>query len=228
MKYDCLIVDDEIAIAQSTSEYLNMFEVQAAYVTGYAECLEFLEGNEISLLLLDINLGADSGFALCKKLRETMDIPILFLSARTSDDDILTALGLGGDDYIKKPFTLSILLAKVRAVLRRSAGSAERGGRELQIGGIVIDYPSRSVCVNGSAVKLKELEYRLLCYLAENRNRVISKDELFSHVWKGSFAGDGTLAVHIRHLREKLEQDPQNPRVIKTIWGTGYLFEAGL
>ena len=118
MKYDCLIVDDEIELAEATSEYFNMFEVQTAYVSDSQGCMEFLQNNEVSLILLDINLENESGFDLCKKLRDITNIPILFISARQSDDDVLIALNIGGDDYIKKPYTLSVLLAKVKVILK--------------------------------------------------------------------------------------------------------------
>lgn len=226
MNYKCLIVDDELSIAQTTSEYLTMFEIPTAYVTDYASCLEFFKNNTAAILLLDINLGCDSGFTLCKELRKTLDIPILFLSARTSDDDILTALSLGGDDYIKKPYSLSILLAKVKAVLRRTDTVVPISDANLlRFGEVTIDKRSHKVEVKGENVHLKEQEYSLICYLLEHKNQVVTKDELFQNVWKDSFIGDGTLAVHIRRLREKLETDPNKPKYIKTIWGTGYILE---
>lgn len=223
MHYDCLIVDDELAIAQSTSEYFNLFELRAAYSTGYQECLDFLEHNTVSMILLDINLGGFSGFTLCKKLREQTDVPILFISARTSDDDILTALNIGGDDYIKKPYTLSILLAKVKAVLKRY--SKESGSSLMQLGHVSIDFDAHKVTVDGALVKLKEMEFRLLSYLAQNRNRVISKEELLQNVWPDPYVGEGTLSVHIRHLREKIEKNPNEPQLIQTVWGVGYRME---
>ena len=125
MKYQCLMVDDDITIAETTAEYFNIFDIKTAYVTGYDETLKFLDENEVSLILLDINLGERSGFELCKQIRMAYDMPILFISARTSDDDILTALNIGGDDYIKKPYTLNILLAKVKAILNRYEKAAE-------------------------------------------------------------------------------------------------------
>lgn len=226
MNYKCLIVDDELPIAQATSEYLTMFEIPTAYVTDYVSCLEFFKKNTTSLLLLDINLGEQSGFALCKELRKTLDIPILFLSARTSDDDVLTALNLGGDDYIKKPYSLSILLAKVKAVLRRyDATSSENSSTELHFGNVSVDLLSHHIMVKGQRVHLKEQEYQLLCYLLQHKNQVVSKEELFANVWKDSFTGDGTLSVHIRRLREKLEENPNQPTYIKTVWGTGYILE---
>lgn len=119
MEYDCLIIDDEKLLADSTAEYFGLFGVKAAAAYSSSECRSFFRENSAQLLLLDINLGDGSGFALCKELRETTDIPILFISARTSDDDQVIALSIGGDDYIQKPYSLSVLLAKVKAVLKR-------------------------------------------------------------------------------------------------------------
>ncbi|KOS59819.1 response regulator transcription factor [Lysinibacillus agricola] len=224
MKLDCLIVDDEIALAETTCEYFNMFEVKTAFVASAGECELFLEEHEPSLILLDINLGSESGFDLCKKLRKTTQIPILFISARSSDDDVLIALNIGGDDYIQKPYTLSVLLAKVKAVLKRY-GNGSNQQEVLEFGQIQIDTKLHRVRVKGIDIQLKTMEYKLLYYLANNKNRIITKDELFQNVWGDSFVGDGTLNVHIRHLREKIEENPKDPQFIKTIWGTGYVLE---
>lgn len=225
MKVDCLIVDDELALAETTCEYFNMFEVKTAYVTNVEECERFLEDHEPSLILLDINLGDASGFDLCKKLRKTMQIPILFISARSSDDDVLIALNIGGDDYIKKPYTLSVLLAKVKAVLRRYGNGPSSSQKVLKFGRMEVDSKLHRVWVDGAAIDLKTMEYKLLTYMVENKNRIITKDELFQNVWGDSFVGDGTLNVHIRHLREKIESNPKKPQFIKTVWGTGYVLE---
>ncbi len=225
MKVDCLIVDDEIALAETTCEYFNMFEVKTAYVTNAEECERFMAEHEPSLILLDINLGDSSGFDLCKKLRQTTQIPILFISARSSDDDVLIALNIGGDDYIQKPYTLSILLAKVKAVLKRVGSGSSNQQEVLEFGPIQIDTKLQRIRVNGVDVQLKTMEYKLLSYLAKNKNRIITKDELFQNVWGDSFVGDGTLNVHIRHLREKIERNPKDPQFIKTVWGTGYVLE---
>lgn len=226
MNYHCLIVDDEIVLAETTCEYLNMFDVKSAYVTSANECERFLQDNQASLVLLDINLGDASGFELCKKLRQTTQIPIMFISARSSDDDILIALNIGGDDYIQKPYTLSILLAKVKAVLKRYGGG-DTAADVLEFGQVKIDCSLGRVYVGGKEIRLKALEYKLICYLAKHKNRVIPKDELFKHVWEDSFTGDGTLNVHIRHLREKMEDNPNDPQFIKTVWGVGYVLEVG-
>lgn len=224
MRYDCLIVDDEAVLAETTCEYFNMFDVQTAYVTSAEECEHFLREHDTSLILLDINLGGTSGFELCKKLRQTTQVPILFISARSSDDDILIALNIGGDDYIHKPYTLSVLLAKVKAVLKRY-GAMSSPADILEFGQVKIDVELGRVYVRGAEIKLKALEYKLLAYLAKNMNKVVTKDELFRNVWEDSFTGDGTLNVHIRHLREKIEDNPKNPQYIKTVWGTGYVLE---
>ncbi|KGR76627.1 response regulator transcription factor [Ureibacillus sinduriensis] len=225
MKIDCLIVDDEIVLAETTCEYFNMFEVKTAFVTSVQECERFLEKHEPSLLLLDINLGNESGFDLCKKLRKTTQIPILFISARSSDDDVLIALNIGGDDYIQKPYTLSILLAKVKAVLKRYGGSSNLPQEAIEFGHIQIDAKLHRVRVDGVSIQLKTMEYKLLYYLAKNKNRILTKEELFQNVWEDSFVGDGTLNVHIRHLREKIERNPKDPQFIKTVWGVGYVLE---
>lgn len=227
MKYDCLIIDDEESIAQTTAEYFNLFGLTCAYVCSYEDCLDFMDRHQAGLLLLDINLGDRSGFALCKELRERFSLPILFISARTGDDDILTALNIGGDDYIQKPYSLGILLAKVKAVLKRCSPNPQEE-HNLQAGEIFVDLVSRTIRVRGEDVRLKEMEYKLLTYLMKNPNRVISKDELLEKVWQNIFVGEGTLSVHMRHLREKLEEDPNNPQIFKTVWGVGYRLEKDL
>lgn len=245
MKYQCLMIDDDVTIAETTAEYFNFFDIKTAYVTGYNEAETFLEENEVSLLLLDINLGECSGFELCKQIRAKYDMPILFISARTSDDDILTALNIGGDDYIKKPYTLNILLAKVKAILKRYENSSvrqqmsdakavsedkqstQKQEKEILIAGnIYLDTASHKLVNNGNILPLKAMEYKMLLYLLENRGRVVSKDEFLKNVWEDEFIGEGTLAVHIRHLREKIEADSNSPQIIKTVWGVGYIMEA--
>lgn len=222
MKYDCLIIDDEKELAAATCEYFDMFGVSSFYVCNSQECLDFLKENQAKVLLLDINLENESGFTLCKKLRETLSIPILFISARQSDDDILIALNIGGDDYIKKPYSLSVLLAKVKVILKRYEFSeVKKDTGEV----IIIDDAARRIYVEGKEVLLKNKEYNLFVYLFHNRNKVIAKEELFAKIWGDEFFSDGTLNVHIRKIREKIERNPNEPKYIKTIWGIGYMFE---
>lgn len=221
MNYDCLIIDDEKMLADSTAEYFNLFGVKTAALYSACECLDFLRENSAKLLLLDINLEDSSGFELCRELRLKTDVPILFISARTSDDDMIIALNIGGDDYIQKPCSLSVLLAKVKAVLRRIAPEEDALYAD---GRLTVDFASRQVSVGGEPVHLTALEFRLLTYLIKHENRVIPKQELFEEVWKDKFTGDGTLNVHIRKIREAIEPEPGNPRYIRTVWGDGYRF----
>lgn len=258
MDTKCLIVDDDLTIAENTAEYFNMFDVPTSFVTSYENAVAFLDKNEVSLILLDINLGDESGFELCKKIRENYDMPIIFISARKSDENALIALNIGGDDYISKPFSLNILLAKVKAVLLRYEKAKQaivearaqnkadllkdaslenevksQGGiyGELQDGRIqitpdlVLDTYAHKLLRNGENIALKVMEYKMLKFLLEHRGSVVTKDELLTNVWEDEYIGEGTLAVHARHLREKIENDPKNPEVIKTIWGVGYIVE---
>ncbi len=254
MHYNCLIVDDETELAKMTAEYFMMFDVSTAYVSSAADCYAFLEENTVDLLLLDINLGDGSGFEVCRKVREEMSIPILFISARQSDDDVLVALSIGGDDYVKKPYSLSVLLAKVRVNLKRieqmeklkqdavqsgngSAGNSGTGNGGAGSGSgngsdeadtaerLALDAPTMSVIKDGERISLKAKEFALLKCLYDHKNTIVTKETLFDEVWGDTFYSDGTLNVHIRKLREKLEVDPNNPDIIKTIWGTGYILE---
>ena len=232
MGYKCLIIDDDETIAENTAEYFNIFDIKTAYVTSYESAVDFLAENTVSLLLLDINLGGKSGFELCKRIREQFDMPILFISARTSDDDVLMALNIGGDDYIKKPYKMNVLLAKVKAILSRyertlpsgRAASDLSDGRNICISGeMTLDTQSHCIRRNGEQIILKALEYKMLHYFLENRGKVITKDEFLQNVWEDEYVGEGTVAVHIRHLREKIEADPNEPELIKTVWGVGYV-----
>ena len=253
MEYKVLMIDDDEMIAQATAEYFNLFDVKTAYVTSYEDAIQFLEDNQVSLLLLDINLGESSGFELCKKVRENYDMPILFISARTSDDDVLIALNIGGDDYIKKPYTLNVLMAKVKAILLRyekmkkqaeeiaasyiasnavTSDGINNTENETNPDGliklsddVILDTNIHKLRKGDEQISLKAMEYKMLCYLISNKNRVVTKDELLKNVWDDEFVGEGTLAVHIRRLREKIERDTKNPEVIKTAWGVGYMIE---
>lgn len=241
MDTKCLIVDDDVTIAENTAEYFNMFDLPTSYVTGYDEAIAFLEANEVSLILLDINLGEKSGFELCKRIREDYDMPIFFISARKSDDNVMLALNIGGDDYISKPFSVNILLAKVKTVLARYEKAAEavraaasadvsyaafkENGRIAVTDGLFLDTQVRKLLRGEDVIPLTIMEYKMLLYLLEHRGSVVTKDELLDSVWEDEYIGEGTLSVHTRHLREKIEKDPKNPEIIKTVWGVGYMIE---
>lgn len=225
MQYDCLIIDDEQLLADSTAEYFNLFGVKTAAAYSVSECWDFLERHTARLLLLDINLSDGSGFALCRELRERTDIPILFISARASDDDKVMAFHTGGDDYIQKPYSLSVLLAKVKAVLKRFGQKAE--GEQYSDGWLTVDFQAKRVFVDGTEARLTALEFKLLSCLIKHENKVLSKQELFQEVWGDKFTGDGTLNVHIRRIREAIERVPGKPEYIVTVWGDGYRFCGG-
>lgn len=226
MHYDVLMVDDEQPLAVSTTEYLTAFGVSAAYVTSAEDADEFLAENEVDLVLLDINLPGASGFEFCRRLRARSDVPLVFLSARGADDDQVLALSIGGDDYVRKPYSLGVLLAKIRRILERHRTTAGRGGQAgYDDGWLQVDQTTDRVYLDGAEVTLTAMEHRLLRFLVDNSGRVLTKQELFEHVWPEAIASDGTLTVHIRRLRTKIERDPDQPRYIQTAWGRGYLFE---
>ena len=223
MKYDCLLVEDDKLLGESTCEYFNAFGVKTYRAESYQSCMEFLYDHDADLMLLDINLPDGSGFDICKKVRETSEIPILFISARTGDTDQLLALSIGGDDYIQKPYSLSVLLAKVKVILSRYRKGTEDtfSHEDLQV-----DFIRKEAALAGKTLVLKGMEYKLLAYFIKNRNREITKDELFKGVWEDSTTSDNTLNVHIRRLREKIESNPNEPKYIQSIWGRGYIFNA--
>ncbi len=228
MKYDCLIIDDEKELANNTCEYFNMFDIKTAAVYSTAEAEAFLKDNEPNLVLLDINLSDGSGFELCKKIRQTLNIPILFISARNTDDDKIIALNIGGDDYIEKPYSLGVLLAKVKVVLKRFGGVETEAAPkpDFDDGYLRMDTANKTVFVNGEEKKITSIEWKLLNYLIENKNRLVTKNEIFDNVWNDKFTTDGTLNVHIRKIREAIEKDAQDPRYIITVWKEGYKFVA--
>ena len=227
MKVDCLIIDDEKELADNTCEYFNMFDVKTAVVYSSAEARTFLRNNEVRMILLDINLADGNGFELCKYIRQTLNIPILFISARNTDDDKIIALNIGGDDYIEKPYSLGVLFAKVKVVLKRFAGQDTPEAQEdYDDGYLKIDSTNKTVSVLGQEKKITAIEWKLLEYLIVNKNRLVGKNEIFDNVWNDKYTTDGTLNVHIRKIREAIEKDAQNPEYIVTVWKEGYKFIA--
>lgn len=245
MHTSVFIIDDEAELAQYTAKYFNMSGVKTEYALDAESALSWLEENTVSLILLDINLGVHSGFDLCQKLRRETDVPILFISARSSEDDMMLALNIGGDDYVCKPYSLGVLLAKVKAILKRYEGNAAQPGKDqgtataagegdasgaaeeslVRFGDVTVDLKSAMVKRRDGEERLKAMEYKVLAYMLKNKNRIISKDEFFEKIWETEFVGDVTLNVHVRHLREKLEENPKEPKFIKTVWGVGFILE---
>jgi two-component system response regulator RegX3 len=199
MKYDCLIIDDEEMLAKNTCEYFNMFEVHTTFVISKEEVTNFFSNNQASIVLLDINLKDSSGFEICKLLREKYDMPILFISARNTDDDKMIALNIGGDDYIEKPYSLGVLLAKVKVILKRY--NKTQDSQNYDDNYLKIDKLNKQVYVKNELVKLTPIEFKLLNYLVDNKNRLITKEELFDNVWEDTYSTDNTLNVHIRKIK---------------------------
>ena len=224
--WDCLVVDDEELLLSTTTEFFNLMGIKAAGVTSAEMCCRFLEANRVRLIVLDINLIDRSGFDLCAEIRRTSDVPILFLSARSSDDDKIAAYALGGDDYIQKPCALTILAAKVKAVLRRYSGPAEHELRpaHYQDEHLEVDPKKHEVRVDGMVRKLTPTEFRILVCLVERANCIVTKEELFDTVWGDPVTSDAALSVHMSHLRRQIERDPSHPMYLVTVHGAGYKF----
>lgn len=230
---DVLMVEDDEELARSTTEYLEFFDVDAHYVTSAEAATKFLSRNEVGLVLVDVGLPGEDGFSFCRRVRAESDVPIIFVSARHGDIDQITGLTAGADDYITKPYSLGVLLAKVRRVLSRGSttgtesdqGSTLPADPGFQDDHLVVDAELDRVYVGGDEVRLRAMEHRLLRHLVANRGRVVAKAELFERVWGDPIAGDGTLTVTVRRLRTAIEPDPDEPSYIRTVWGRGYLFD---
>lgn len=222
---DILIVDDDKDLSFIISEMLQNYGYCVTCAESCEEAFRLLGERKFSLILLDINLPDGSGYEICSELRRACDVPVIFASARTGENDRINGFDIGGDDYLPKPYSMKELLSRVNALIRRAYGS-DRQEKILHFGNITVNITARSVTRNGSPVSLSLREFDLLAFLCENKNTAIPKDRLLSGVW-GAFSGvePATLTVHIRWLREKLEEDPAHPEYIKTVYKVGYMLE---
>lgn len=228
--YNILVCDDERDIVSALKIYLTAegYNVLEAY--SGREALDIIDEKKVDLVLMDIMMPEMDGLSAVAKLREQSNIPVLFLTAKSEDTDMILGLNIGGDDYITKPFNPVEVIARVRSHLRRymKFGGVAQKQSQFQVGGILLDDDSKTVTLDGDPVSLTPLEYSILKHLMENPNKVFSSGEIYRAVWKGApCGGENTVAVHIRHLREKLEIDPANPRYLKVVWGHGYKIEVG-
>lgn len=227
-KRTILIVDDDLDLSMLIQDMLEDNGYASLYAASIDEAYEVLTDNRCDLILLDINLPDGTGFTLCQELRQSSQIPIIFASARTSEDDKVNGLDMGGDDYIAKPYSLKELMSRIRSILRRTYGSNDDKSELLVLNTegnkIEINRHARTVSRNKGNVDMKPKEFDLLVYMAENRGRVLTKEQIMSAVW-GLYSDvePSTVAVHVRWLREKLETDPSHPQLIRTVWGTGYV-----
>lgn len=224
-----LIVEDEVAIADLEKDYLELSGFEVEIANDGATGLERALNEDYDLFILDLMLPEVDGFELCKRIREKKNTPILFVSAKKDDIDKIRGLGLGADDYVTKPFSPSELVARVKAHLaryERLIGSNIVENDIVEIRGIRIDKTARRVWVNEEEKQLTTKEFDLLTFLAENSNRVFTKEELFREIWDMESIGDiATVTVHIKKIREKIEMNTNKPQYIETIWGVGYRFK---
>ncbi|MBQ8197816.1 MAG: response regulator transcription factor [Lachnospiraceae bacterium] len=224
-----LIIEDEEAIAELQKDYLEINEFEVEIENDGQRGLTKALSEDFDLIILDLMLPKVDGYEICKKVREEKNIPIIMVSAKKDDIDKIRGLGLGADDYMTKPFSPSELVARVKAHLaryERLIGTSQRQNNMVEIRGIKIDKTARRVYVNGEEKVFTTKEFDLLTFLAENPNRVFSKDELFREIWDMESIGDiATVTVHIKKIREKIEDDTSKPQYIETIWGVGYRFK---
>lgn len=220
-----LIIEDDAEIAEIERDYLSLdgfaADIAPDGVTGLDKALT---GN-YDLILLDLMLPGLDGFSVCRKLRETLDVPILMVTARTQDVDKIRGLGFGADDYIEKPFSPAVLVARVKAHLAqyRRLKPQRKEDAVLAAGALRIDTGSHSASVDGKPLSLTNKEYELLLFLARHPNQVFSREDFYEMIWGLESMGDNiTVAVHVNRLREKIEKDPSKPQLIQTVWGVGY------
>ena len=223
-----LIVEDEEAIADLEKDYLELSGFDVEIENDGTSGMERALNEDFDMFILDLMLPGTDGFEICRKIREKKNTPVLMVSAKKDDIDKIRGLGVGADDYIEKPFSPSVLIAKIKAMLAQYKRLTERDAMEtnaIQSGEIRLDPKMMKVWVNEKEVHLKKKEFQLLEFLMRNRDIVFSKEELYSRVWGLDSYGDyATVAVHINRLREEIEDNPSDSKHIITVWGVGYKF----
>ena len=229
-KQRILIVDDDYNIAELISLYLTKECFETKIVGDGEEALRVFPEFQPNLILLDLMLPGVDGFEICRKVRAEKNTPIIMVSAKKDDIDKIRGLGLGADDYMTKPFNPLELTARVKSQLRRYTQLGSTVEKENQavytVGGLMIDDDQKEITVDGEPVKLTPIEYNILLLLVKNQGKVFSIDQIYESIWNEDAIGvDNTVAVHIRHIREKIEINPKEPRYLKVVWGVGYKIE---
>jgi DNA-binding response OmpR family regulator len=230
-KTKILVADDELKLLRLVTRNLELEGYQTLAATDGQEALELIETHDPDLLLLDVMMPKLDGFSVTQRVREFSSVPIIIMTARGDDQDKIRGLDLGGDDYLTKPFNVDELLARVRAVLRRSQLSAHTQGPGLSsaatVGDLRVDFAQHQAWLRDEDINLTPVEYRLLAYLAQNAGRVLTQDQLLEYVWGPDYVGEThMLQVNINRVRRKIEPDPAHPRYILTKVGIGYLLSA--
>ncbi len=228
--YNILICDDEPDIVNALKIYLNDPEYRLLDASNGQEALDIVSREDVHLILLDIMMPALDGITALARLRETSNIPVIFLTAKSEDTDKILGLNVGADDYVTKPFSPLEVTARVRSQLRRYMLLGGRDGVQTRetatIGGIELDDRAKTVTIDGDPVSLTPIEYDILKLLITHPGQVFSPKEIYREVWhEDPLGSDNTVAVHIRHLREKIEINPAEPRYLKVVWGQGYKME---
>ncbi|QSX05698.1 response regulator transcription factor [Sedimentibacter sp. zth1] len=225
LQKNILIIDDDEDLSSVISDMLTYYGYMVTCAVDSENAFSLLSDNKYHLILLDINLPDSTGFEVCRELRRVSTVPVIFASARTNEDDRVRGFDIGGDDYLPKPYSLKELLSRINALIRRTYDFAEEE-KIINFGNISINIMARTVSKRGNKVSLSLKEFDLISYFAQHINTAISKEKLISEVW-GMFSEvePSTLTVHMRWLREKLEENPANPEYLKTVWGLGYMLE---
>lgn len=223
-----LIIEDDSDIAEIERDYLELGGFSVTVRQDGESGLDEAKTGKYDLVLLDLMLPGKDGFTVCRELRAVSDIPILMVTARREDVDKIRGFGFGADDYVEKPFSPSVLVARVKAHLSRMERIRPRGGEKksvLTFGALSLNTDTHRLYRDGVEIPLKNKEYELLCFLMRHPDQIFGREDLYEHIWGLESLGDNiTVAVHINRLREKLEADPQNPRWLQTVWGAGYRF----
>ena len=226
-KLTVLVVDDDREIVESIAIFLQAdgYLVRKAY--NGLEALDIVMTENVHLIILDIMMPELDGIKTLLKLRESRNIPVILLSAKSEDADKILGLTAGADDYVTKPFNPSELVARVKSQLRRytQLGAMQKTAAQIVIRGLALDTESKSVMVDGEAVRLTPLEYKILELLCRHPGKVFSTEEIYRQVWNDDIVSDNAIAVHVRHIREKIEINPKEPRYLKVVWGVGYKIE---
>ena len=219
-----LLVEDDKAIVANLTEFLKNEGYTVKSVSGQTAALDMLSEERSDLVLLDVSLAEGNGFAACKAIKEEYDIPVIFLTASGDEFSTVTGFDLGADDYIPKPFRPRELISRIKNVLRLTGNT----GKTVKLGEVLVDTEKGTATRNGNELYLSALEYRLLLVFINNRGIVLSRTKLLESIWDiaGEFVNDNTLTVYIKRLREKIEDDPANPTIIKTVRGLGYKVDA--
>ncbi|MHC6203911.1 response regulator transcription factor [Breznakiellaceae bacterium SP9] len=218
-----LIVDDEAKIGEILTSYLEASGCKALYAPNGSGALRLFDSNDVSLILLDLMLPDVTGEELCRRVRERSDIPIIMITAKVEERDIINGLNIGADDYVCKPFSPRELMARVKAHLRRSSGRAHPASKKLTHGDLSADLEKRCITVRGKELALTRDEYLLVSLFLSRPAKIFTRDEIIAHIKGDDYDGfDRTIDTHIKNLRQKLEDDPRKPKYIETVYGMGY------